>query len=78
MGGALPAAVSTVRDNAKEANIMAKSNENINCAVCGKEARYSAWRNSKGEIVCPNCVSPKDREAAFKRAFPYGVPDKFD
>jgi recombinational DNA repair protein (RecF pathway) len=49
-----------------------------NCADCGKEAKYTAWRNEKGEKVCPKCVSSEDFAKAIKEVFPYGVPDNLD
>jgi hypothetical protein len=49
-----------------------------NCVECGKNAKWSAWRNEKGQIVCPRCVDSQEAEAAILRVFPHGIPDKLD
>jgi hypothetical protein len=57
------------------------TNENILdiCPVCEKNAKYSAWVDSKTKrSVCPNCVDAESWKSAMEQAFPYGLPDKWD
>ena len=49
-----------------------------NCVECDRFAKWSAWRNDKGQILCPRCVDPDAAAEAILRVFPHGIPDKLD
>ena len=49
-----------------------------NCVECNRFAKWSAWRNKQGQIVCPRCVDPQEAEAAILRVFPNGIPENLE
>jgi hypothetical protein len=49
-----------------------------NCVECNRFAKWSAWRNKEGQLVCPRCVDPKAAEEAILRVFPNGIPENLE